>query len=503
MLRVCLAVGIAAVFAGPAAAQTVPVGSIGQLEAAVMSARAGTEIVLANGTYRMGGGRMFTNNGGTRVSPIIVRAANANQAIIVTNGAESAFQIDAPYWTFDGLHIKVTNGSLHGFKLQGNGANVVIKNGKIELDSPAEGGIKGAGGPTAPQPDNVLIENNEIWFTSPTFSFNCEGIDAVAVANWVVRGNYIHDIQKDSTQFDGIGWGVFTKGNSQNTIIENNIVTNTFVSISLGGGGTGFEFFRNGDTTYEDRNGIIRNNFVLNSDDVAVYLNEANNVKIYNNTFFNSFTTCGAGCSSVDIRFAGSSADIRNNILDKPLNDRSGGTHTEGNNMMLPSPTDTSWFVNAAANDLRLRAGVPPIDQGATLADVTADIDGTARPQGGAYDIGAHERIGGVVPPPRDAGSVDTGAVTPPTDAGTGPAPDSGTTRPPADAGSTNPAIDAGSVADARTSTTGGGNNNNNNGGSARRGSTGGGCTTGSTPEGAFVFALLVLGLGLRRRRRE
>lgn len=48
-------------------------------------------------------------------------------------------------------------------------------------------------------------------------------------------------------------------------------------------------------------------------------------------------------------------------------------------------------FVNKAANDLHLLGSSPAIDAGVTIATVVTDIDGTPRPLGAAYDIGAYE----------------------------------------------------------------------------------------------------------------
>jgi len=56
-------------------------------------------------------------------------------------------------------------------------------------------------------------------------------------------------------------------------------------------------------------------------------------------------------------------------------------------------------FVNPATNDYHLKAGSPAIDAGTTLAEVTDDMEGTARPQGDAYDIGCYEAASGPVPP--------------------------------------------------------------------------------------------------------
>jgi hypothetical protein len=48
-------------------------------------------------------------------------------------------------------------------------------------------------------------------------------------------------------------------------------------------------------------------------------------------------------------------------------------------------------FVNAAAGDFRLRFDSPAIGAGESLPEVAVDIEGTRRPQGSAYDIGAYE----------------------------------------------------------------------------------------------------------------
>jgi hypothetical protein len=51
-------------------------------------------------------------------------------------------------------------------------------------------------------------------------------------------------------------------------------------------------------------------------------------------------------------------------------------------------------LVNPGSFDFHLQATSPAINAGATIASVTVDHEGTNRPQGGAYDIGAYERAG-------------------------------------------------------------------------------------------------------------
>ncbi len=454
----------------PAIASAQTVTSATDLASAVANAQPGTEIVVADGRYLLDG-ILATRAGGTETSPIVVRGASPRGAVLITDGAEEAFKLEHPHWHIRGLHIHVNGGSAHGIQLVRDGRNARIVDNAIELDSPAEGGIKGAGGPNPPQPDFAWIEGNEIWFNSPTRNDNAEGIDAVAVRGWVIRGNYIHDIQKNAVEFDGIGWGVFTKGNSIETIIEANVVADCFVAISQGGGGTGRQFFRDGDATFETRDGIIRNNMVLRSGDVAIYLNKARNTRIYNNTTWGSFTSCGDGCSSIDVRYSTSTADIRNNILDKPLSPRDGGRITEGTNLILPSSMSIAGFADPSQNDLRLIAGAAGIDQGETLTLVPHDIDGTPRPVG-AYDLGAHELV--AAPPPMDAGMAD--AASPTTDAGLA-----------SDAG---PAADAGPATDAAVVDSGGTQSPNaGNAAGGRRRSSNCRCVEPSGGRGAWLLA--------------
>src|SRR5262249_36739685 len=146
---------------------------------------------------------------------------------------------------------------------------------------------------------------------------------------------------------------------------------------------------------------------------------------------------------TIDVRMAGSTGDIRNNIIDKSINDREGGTHTEASNQYLPTPTTSSWFVDVGSHDMHLLSGSPAVDTGQALAaTLPEDFSGTARPCGSAYDVGAFEYVA-TPPPPVDAGIADSGVIPPPPDAGIA---DSGVVPPLPDAGiaDTGIAVDAG-----------------------------------------------------------
>ena len=58
-------------------------------------------------------------------------------------------------------------------------------------------------------------------------------------------------------------------------------------------------------------------------------------------------------------------------------------------NSFISNPT--ALFVNPARGDYHLKVGSPAINAGTTLTDVTDDLEGVARPLGGAYDVGCYE----------------------------------------------------------------------------------------------------------------
>jgi hypothetical protein len=66
-------------------------------------------------------------------------------------------------------------------------------------------------------------------------------------------------------------------------------------------------------------------------------------------------------------------------------------------------------FVDAAKDDYQLASGSPAIDQGETVAGITADRAGVARIQGSAPDIGAYEHCPGTCAPAPDAGTGSSG----------------------------------------------------------------------------------------------
>ncbi|HEX6903646.1 MAG TPA: right-handed parallel beta-helix repeat-containing protein [Thermoanaerobaculia bacterium] len=385
------ALGLACCFAARAGAAVVPVANASQLVAAVNAAAPGDVITLAPGTYNLQQ-NLYCDNPGTAGQPIVVRAGALGQALIRFDAIEG-FKVSAPYWTFENLDVQgvcaAHSNCEHAFHVVGQADFTRIRNSRLRDYNAA---IKGNGeGSPFVFPDDVLIEGNEIANSSIRQTSNpVTPIDVVGGRRWVVRGNYIHDHAKG--QGDGISYAAFLKGNSRDGLFERNLVIcekdhagGVRLGLSFGGGGSWPESVcEDGVCTPEHRNGVMRNNIIENcSQDVGIYLNKAQNTKVYNNTLYNT--------TGIDVRFTASTADLRNNILSGAIRNRDGGTSTKASNREGVTLAQFAlWFLNPAGAVFTLLDGSQIVDLGQYLPEVPDDYCGNLRDDG-ALDLGAVE----------------------------------------------------------------------------------------------------------------
>jgi len=215
-------------------------------------------------------------------------------------------------------------------------------------------------------------------------------------ANQGCYGFYIngHDNLIDGCQiYNNGGFGLHMYSASGHGV-DNNIIRNSI-------------FYGNG---FNDARGLVGSGLLLSSGDNNVaynniaYSNAGDGISVnctncaaYNNTVYsNQF---GIGVNSVS-----TNAIIRNNIAYQNGNgsvahqivDWGAAGIVVDHNLVAVDP----YFVNASAHNFSLQAGSPGIDAGATINVVTTDIQGIARSQGAAYDIGAYEYSTGSTPLP-------------------------------------------------------------------------------------------------------
>ncbi|MDD2283892.1 MAG: choice-of-anchor Q domain-containing protein [Paludibacter sp.] len=137
----------------------------------------------------------------------------------------------------------------------------------------------------------------------------------------------------------------------------------------------------------------------------VIYLGGGAGATVVNNTTFASNTNV-AGTASLGIYISGTSGAFTNCLFyDSGTNPISGGTGTTisycgfqntvgqayatANNCI--KTISAASFADAANNDYHLSSGSAAIDAGTTIAAITTDLEGTARPQRSAYDMGAYE----------------------------------------------------------------------------------------------------------------
>jgi hypothetical protein len=287
---------------------------------------------------------------------------------------------------------------------------------------------------------NFEVSYNDVSMNGYPAYLGNEGIDIKESSqNGKVHHNYIHDFGPDTGGALYIdGWKAGLNGTPILSTIDvyNNYVANTASGIVVGSEEGG---------TVEKIN--VYNNVVYNTGavgigiprripaDTSVPEGMKRQINIFNNTVYKARWNGGAGIYITSSRIseigimnnivhfngyngtitAGSADVLSNNKVTASNNlvygskncandypncvhiiDVSGSTlypqiHTNFNNDPL--------FISITEPNLRLSAGSPAINRGATLNLLNDDYDGVSRPQGSAYDIGAYEYAANPPPP--------------------------------------------------------------------------------------------------------
>ncbi|MDO6425495.1 chondroitinase-B domain-containing protein [Thalassotalea sp. 1_MG-2023] len=308
--------------------RTVHVNSTKALLKAIKTAQPGDDIVIARGDYFIKQPRIYLTVNGEKYQPIRIRAERFGDVTIGLSSYEG-FVMQGNYWSIENLKI---NGECkkhlsceHAIHIVG-GQNIIVRNNEITNFNSI---IKANGSGKSTQrlyPDDILIEQNSFYNTSRRNTHTAVTlIDVVAGDNWLVRKNIIAGNSKNGS--DRTSYAAFLKGNSSNGLFERNIVDcdknleqdgSTRIGLSFGGGGTGTAYCRDANCAAEHRNGVMRNNLILNCQrDVGVYLNKANNSQLIHNTIINNL--------GVDVRFSASDVVSRANLTTSAIRERDGG----------------------------------------------------------------------------------------------------------------------------------------------------------------------------------
>lgn len=363
------------------------VNSVSSLVAAVNAANGGGDktILVADGYYALNGNYLRITADGVSVA-----SASGKRNLVILDGnyqTTEIFQVVASNVTISGLTLQEAYyHPIHVMAASDHDVtNTVIKN--VHIIDPGQQAIKiNQDGAQNYSPTNGLIEGCLIELTDSgrqkvwDINDSCYtgGIDAHHAANWTIRDNEIRGFWcTDGLSEHGIHFWSF----SSDTLVERNRIIDCDRGIGFGLGDSGHV------------GGIIRNNMLFHGpdtgkSDVGIGLESAPGAQVYNNTIYHEHTYP----NGIEYRFAATTGvTISNNLLNRAITSREGGSATLAANITTALPT---WFLNLSTGDLHLSGPIAGIiDKGIFINGLTDDLDKEPRPQGAGIDIGADEYL--------------------------------------------------------------------------------------------------------------
>lgn len=275
------------------------VSSVEELQMELDRSIAGHVFVLASGNYDIAKNTLDITRSGSFDAPITIVGENRDKTVLSIQ-TTVGINVNASNIVIKNLKMKGACdydsscehavhifGDADGVSLIGN--EIVNFNAHIKIN-----GNKNA--KNAGYPDFGLLENNLIyneWVRDTNHPVT--PIDLVAANGWSVKHNFIADFAK--AKGDKIAYGGFFKGGGRDSVFSNNIVAcewrlkhmsfaDSRVGFSIGGGGTGEAYKRDGVCDVEYCNADISYNTIVNcQNDSALYLNQASDIRLVSNTF--------------------------------------------------------------------------------------------------------------------------------------------------------------------------------------------------------------------------
>lgn len=378
-----------------------PVEAFLTLQYAADIVQAGDTVFVADGAYN---GFDLRDRNGTSAAPIVFQASGVN-ALINQSGPirNDGINIEnADYVVVDGFTV-------NGMPGNGNGIRVVLSNHCVvrncRCDGNAERGIFTA------FTDDILIEYNVctnsvdehgIYVSNssdrPVIRYNqCFGNNNIGIhlngdlsaggdgiiSDAQIYGNILHD--------NGQAAGINMDGLLDPVVYNNLIYDNHF--------GQGIALFQQDGAIVTNGAKIFNNTIIVPEDGrwgILLKAGASQGTEIYNNIIINRHAW--RGCIAAE-DITGLQSDY--NIVNDRMSAEGDGSAVLlsvwqllglDQHSLVAAPLAT-LFQDAAGGDFHLAAGSQAVDAGTNLAApvVNEDLDGNARPFGGAFDIGCYE----------------------------------------------------------------------------------------------------------------
>ncbi|MGB5033941.1 MAG: right-handed parallel beta-helix repeat-containing protein [Saprospiraceae bacterium] len=359
--------------------KTVTVSTTSEIRNAINQANSSggnMTILSAEGSYQIASSTSYPYITGNNI--VIKSLSGKRDQVILSGGGMKPTSSTENVLGIAGNHITIADLTIqdcgnHGIQVSGH--HLFVHN--VHFKNTYEQMLKGA--TDANRIDSAIVQCSLFEYPNgigPNYYIG--GLDIHKGTNWTVRDNMFKNIKSPSGSV--AEHAIHFWNQSSDNLIERNVIINCDRGIGFGLGNS------------PSQGGIIRNNMIYNDglgvfSDVGIGLENSPNTKVYNNTIFVAYQ------NAIEYRFAGTTnVDIRNNLTNKSIRSRDGGSGVNTNNV---TNAQSNWFVNTSAGDLHLSSGLSNVvDQGIDLMPyITDDIDQNKRPQGINIDIGADEYI--------------------------------------------------------------------------------------------------------------
>jgi hypothetical protein len=352
-------------------ATTMLVSSVEELMATENRAKSGdVEFVIADGTYYLTKSLYITGK------HVCYRSASGDRSKVVLRGngmsgsVYGAFQVAGDdFRVFD---LSLGDVRYHGIQVHGESDADGFAADNIRLFDCREQMIKGSidMGNQGAHADRGIVSRCVFEYSAgKAYQYYCGGIDVHRGVGWKVVDCEFKGIASPETRLtEG---AIHFWNDSEGTIVERNKIVNCDRGVLFGMDAS------------PHRGGRITNNFICVSRDVGIYLCDARGAVVAHNTIYVGSSYPNA----IEYRFDTSGCDIRNNVANRAIVARNGGTAKVANNV---TDAQSEWFASSATGDLHLVGAIPSIvDRGVAIVGIGADIDGQER--SGTPDLGADE----------------------------------------------------------------------------------------------------------------